>query len=105
MPENSFNSGRLIGGRKVMNEPKWEKKFKDLVKEFSNKPESKNKKLAILAQQADDNHNKLRGSIDNLQKSLDYLRLCIKYQSFDLEATRRENEQLKKLLERKQDND
>jgi len=30
---------------------------------------------------------------------LDYLRVCIKYQSFDLEATRRENTYLRKLLE------
>jgi len=30
---------------------------------------------------------------------LDYLRVCIKYQAFDLEATRRENAYLRKLLE------
>jgi len=30
---------------------------------------------------------------------MDYLRICIKYQAFDLEATRRENEYLKRLLE------
>ena len=84
-----------------MDGPKWEKKFKDLVKEFSGKAGPENRHLAELAKQANDSHTKLRGSIDNLQKSLDYLRLCIKYQSFDLEATRRENEQLKKLLERK----
>jgi len=30
---------------------------------------------------------------------LDYLRVCIKYQTFDLEATRRENQYLRKLLE------
>lgn len=33
---------------------------------------------------------------DNLQELLDYLRICIKYQAFDLEATRRENEFLEK---------
>ncbi len=37
--------------------------------------------------------------INSLQESLDYLRVCIKYQVFDLEATRRENEYLRKLLE------
>ena len=88
-----------------MNEPKWEKKFEDLVKEFGGRTGSENEELTMLAKQACDNRAKLRSSIDNLQTSLDYLRLCIKYQSFDLEATRRENEQLKKLLERKQDND
>jgi hypothetical protein len=38
-------------------------------------------------------------SIDSLHELLDYLRVCIKYQAFDLEATRRENEYLRKLLE------
>jgi len=33
---------------------------------------------------------------NKLQEVLDYLRVCIKYQEFDLEATRRENEFLKK---------
>jgi hypothetical protein len=42
---------------------------------------------------------KIEKSINSLQESLDYLRVCIKYQVFDLEATRRENEYLKKLLE------
>ena len=35
----------------------------------------------------------------DLQESLDYLRLSIKYLVFDLEATRRENQYLRKLLE------
>ena len=35
---------------------------------------------------------------DKLQELLDYFRICIKYQVFDLEVTRRENEILRKLL-------
>ena len=42
---------------------------------------------------------KLAKSTNPVQANLNYLRLCIKYQTFDLEATRRENEYLKKLLE------
>ena len=42
----------------------------------------------------------------DLQESLDYLRLSIKYLVFDLEATRRENSYLRKMLEeRHADND
>ena len=33
-----------------------------------------------------------------LQNTLDYLRVCIQYRCLDLEATRRENTILKKLL-------
>ena len=60
------------------------------------------KKLAKLAQQAQANRKKLEKSIGSLQESLDYLRVCVKYQVFDLEATRRENEYLRKLLEEDQ---
>ena len=44
-------------------------------------------------------HKTLEEKVDSLQESLDFLRLCIKYQSYDLEATRRENRYLKKLLD------
>jgi len=37
--------------------------------------------------------------VGELQESLDYLRLSVKYLVFDLEATRRENEYLRKLIE------
>ncbi len=37
-------------------------------------------------------------SVHNPLESLDYLRISIKYLLFDLEATRRENANLKKLL-------
>ena len=36
---------------------------------------------------------------EKLQESLDYLRLSVKYLVFDLEATRRENAYLRRLVE------
>ena len=42
---------------------------------------------------------RLRATVNTLQESLDYLRLSIKYLVFDLEATRRENTYLRKMLE------
>ena len=44
-------------------------------------------------------HERLRQTVSSLQESLDYLRLSIKYLVFDLEATRRENGYLRKMLE------
>ena len=88
-----------------MEEPTLEDKLNELVKEFKGGAAPQHRKLATLAKQARDNRRQLQQCVNNLQESLDYLRLCIKYQSFDLEATRRENEHLKKLLERKQSND
>ena len=70
-----------------------------LVGEFGEAPDSQQKKLARLAKEAQAGQKKLQKSIDTLQESLGYLRVCIKYHIFDLEATRRENEYLRKLIE------
>ncbi len=55
--------------------------------------------LSILANHVDNGHNRLIKSLSHLQESLDNLRATIKYQVFDLEATRRENSDLMTLLE------
>jgi hypothetical protein len=86
-----------------MEEKNLEAKLNELVKEIGGMVGPEQKKLAMLAREAHDSHKKLRKSVDNLQESLDYLRICIKYQLFDLEATRRENRYLKKLLEQTSD--
>ena len=86
-------------GVRVMDEKSLEEKLKELVNEVGGTTEPQYKKLAILARQVQNSHKKLKKSVNSLQESLDYLRVCIKYQLFDLEATRRENEYLKKLLE------
>ena len=82
-----------------MDETNLESKLNELVKEFGDAVDPKHKKLANLAKDAQASRKKLEKSIDSLQESLDYLRVCIKYQLFDLEATRRENAYLRKLLE------
>ena len=87
----------------MMDEARLEDKLKELVKEFGGMANPQYRKLATLAKQAQDKRKRLQKSVDNLQESLDYLRVCIKYQLFDLEATRRENKYLRKLLEEKED--
>jgi uncharacterized protein YlxW (UPF0749 family) len=81
-----------------MDEAQLEDKLKELVKEFGGTVDPQYGKLAMLAQQASESQKRLEKSVNNLQESLDYLRICIKYQLFDLEATRRENEYLRKIL-------
>lgn len=90
---------RFYGENRVMDEAQLGDKLKELVKEFGGAVDSQYGKLAMLAQQASESHKQLEKSVNNLQESLDYLRVCIKYQLFDLEATRRENEYLRKMLE------
>ncbi len=82
-----------------MDESKLEGKLNELVKEFGGGAELQDIKLAALAKKTHENHKKLQKSVNRLQESLDYLRICIKYQLFDLEATRRENKYLRKMLE------
>jgi len=79
-----------------------ENKLNELVKEFGGMVDPQHRKLAMLAKQAQDSHKRLQKSINSLQESLDYLRVCIKYQLFDLEATRRENKYLRDMLEEKE---
>lgn len=54
--------------------------------------------IAAAAQPANGT-DKLQQAVSSLQDSLDYLRLTVKYLLFDLEATRRENAHLRKMLE------
>lgn len=81
-----------------MDETVFEGKLNELVKEMSSLPGPEQQKLLLLARQTNKHHKELRKSVDNLQESLDYLRISLKYLIFDLEATRRENAQLKKML-------
>ena len=82
-----------------MDEATFQEKLGELVKEIGTLPASQRKKLELLAAQTKQRHTELRKSVSTLQESLDYLRLSIKYLLFDLEATRRENAYLRKMLE------
>ena len=57
----------------------------------------------IEADAGGDRRERIQASIAELQESLDYLRLTVKYLVFDLEATRRENAYLRRLIERNDD--
>jgi ribosomal 50S subunit-associated protein YjgA (DUF615 family) len=76
-----------------------EDKLNELVKELGGSTDPRYRKLTILAKEARESQEQLKRGVDSLQEALDYLRICIKYQLFDLEATRRENQYLRKLLE------
>ena len=82
-----------------MDENVFQEKLAELVKEIGNIPEEDRTKLESLAAQTRKRHEKLKKTVNSLQESIDYLRLSIKYLLFDLEATRRENNYLRKMLE------
>ncbi len=82
-----------------MDEKTFQSKLAELIGEITTLPKTERDKLERLAEKTRDRHQKLRKSISDLQESLDYLRLAIKYLVFDLEATRRENKYLRKMLD------
>lgn len=85
-----------------MNEKEFQAKLGELLKEISTLPQAEREKLTALAAKTQERHSKLRKTVHDLQESLDYLRLAIKYLVFDLEATRRENSYLRTMLEQDQ---
>jgi len=82
-----------------MDEATFQTKLAELMGEISTLPKAERDKLTQMAQKTQNRHAKLRKTVNDLQESLDYLRLSIKYLVFDLEATRRENGYLRKMLE------
>jgi hypothetical protein len=70
-----------------------------LLSEVGALPEADRVRLESLAQKAREQHQELKLAVSGLNESVDYLRLSIKYLLFDLEATRRENAELRRMLE------
>lgn len=88
-----------------MDETIFKAKLAELMGEISTLPQTEREKLTQLAAVTQARHAKLRKTVHDLQESLDYLRLSIKYLVFDLEATRRENGYLRRMLEEKASGD
>ncbi len=85
-----------------MDEKAFQSKLAELMGEISTLPRAEREKLQQLAAQTQERHKRLKKTVSDLQESLDYLRLSIKYLVFDLEATRRENAYLRRVIEEDQ---
>lgn len=83
-----------------MNEQEFQQRLGDLIQQIGELPPDQRERLESLAGEARERHTRMKKTVADLQDSLDYLRLSIKYIMFDLEATRRENAYLRKLLEK-----
>ena len=86
-------------GGSQMNEETFQRKLTELIAEIATLPAGDRDKLEMLAEQTQERHKQLKDTVNSLQESIDFVRLSIKYMLFDLEATRRENEQLRKMLD------
>ena len=86
-----------------MNETSFQKRLAELLSEIATLPASEKSKLELLVANTKKRHEQLKVSAAGVQENLDYLRMAIKYLLFDLEATRRENSYLRKMLQRHQE--
>jgi hypothetical protein len=82
-----------------MDEQTFEAKFAELLNKIRKLPDDQRERLEQLAEQSKERRGRIQSSLAELQESLDYLRLSVKYLVFDLEATRRENAYLRRLVE------
>lgn len=87
-----------------MNETEFQKRLAELVAEIETLPDGERDRLRKLADETRDRHEQIKKNVASLQESIDFLRLGIKYMLFDLEATRRENTYLRKMLEQDPNN-
>lgn len=85
-----------------MDEKTFQTKLASLMSEISTLPAVERQKLAKLAEQTRERHSQMKKTVGDLQESLDYLRLSIKYLVFDLEATRRENQYLRDMINKQE---
>lgn len=88
-----------------MNEQDFQARLADLMQQLDTLPSPAREQLRQIADDTRDRHARMKKTVTELQDSLDYLRLSIKYLVFDLEATRRENQYLRKLLDAKHGTD
>ena len=82
-----------------MDEQTFQAKFAELLSKIQERPDEQRHRLEKLAEQSKERRTRIQSSLSELQESLDYLRLTVKYLVFDLEATRRENAYLRRLIE------
>ncbi len=81
-----------------MNEQTFDRKLNELVTEIRTLPAGERQNLELLAEETRLRHGKLQKTFKNLQETIDLIRIGSKYIMFDLEATRRENKRLRKMI-------
>jgi hypothetical protein len=81
-----------------MDESAFQKHFSVLMDRISTLPQRERAMLVGLSDMAAADEQEISKCVNALDQSIDYIRLCLNYLVFDLEATRRENTCLRNLL-------
>lgn len=88
-----------------MKDQDFQAKLAELIGQIGTLPQAEQDKLNALVEETKERQQQIKQTASELQESIDFLRLSIKYLLFDLEATRRENAYLRKMLEHAQEED
>ena len=81
-----------------MDERTFQEQFVDLLDRITGLPDRERAMLVGLAEATTQQNHQMNNCLQSLEQSIDSMRLCVKYLLFDLEATRRENACLRRLL-------
>ncbi len=84
-----------------MDETSFQDKMNQILERIRELPATQTIEAATeaVSETADIRRKRVQNSVTELQDALDYLRLSVKYLVFDLEATRRENAYLRRMIE------
>ena len=74
-----------------MDEMSFQQKMTEILNRIRELPEAERGRAESEVENVSERRERITRSVGELQESLDYLRLSVKYLIFDLEATRREN--------------
>lgn len=81
-----------------MDESAFQQHFSVLMDRVSTLPQRERAMLVGLSPGAQADEHEVTQCLNALEQSLDYMKLCLNYLVFDIEATRRENTCLRNLL-------
>ncbi len=82
-----------------MDEAQFQQKLSELISQIDTLPPAERERMNALAAETRQRHEDIKRRVGAIQENIDFLRMWIKYLLFDLEATRRENAYLRKMLE------
>ncbi|MFM1867363.1 MAG: hypothetical protein RL591_771 [Planctomycetota bacterium] len=82
-----------------MDEINFQEKMNQILERIRELPANQAPAAVEAADSATARRERVQSSVNELQDALDYLRLSVKYLVFDLEATRRENAYLRRMIE------
>jgi hypothetical protein len=95
---NKPHTDKLPKEKMHMTDDQFHARLTDLITQINSLPEDQRKALRLLADETRRRHGELRQTLGRVDHLLAEMRLQTTYLEFDLEATRRENQELKRKL-------